>query len=159
MWREFQEATGTRGDPAGAFAFGDTAELADELAGLVRHGAKRATASLLLEYEHDGEDLPDPGTYWVVVDGRGQPVCIIRTAEVRTRPFDEVDEAFAWDEGEGDRSLTSWRDGHRRYFGRVCARLGVAFTGNLPTVLERFDLVWPAEVRPADPAGGPAGTS
>jgi len=40
------------------FAFGDSPEMADELAHLVLDGPKRATAGLVLEFERDGEPLP-----------------------------------------------------------------------------------------------------
>src|SRR3954470_12517535 len=39
-------------EPAGEFAFGDSKELADELARLVLNGRKRATAGLAVELEH-----------------------------------------------------------------------------------------------------------
>jgi hypothetical protein len=55
----------------------------------------------------------------------------------------EVDAAFAWDEGEGDRSVAYWLDAHRRFFARRCAQLGVAFSDEVLTVFERFELVWP----------------
>ncbi len=38
--------------------------------------------------------------------------------EVTQRRFNEVDEAFAFDEGEGDRTLAYWRKAHQRYFER-----------------------------------------
>jgi uncharacterized protein YhfF len=53
-----------------------------------------------------------------VLDGSGGPVAVIETVELTRRRFDEVDEAFAFDEGEDDRTLTSWRTAHRNYFGR-----------------------------------------
>lgn len=143
MWQEFAHATGTEADLAGAFFFGDSVEQADELGALVRHGPKRATAGLWLEHERDGEPVPRPGDYWAVTDGRGQPICLIRTTHVEVKPLDQVDAAFAWDEGEGDRSLGDWQDAHRRYFTRVCASLGVPFEEDLLTVFERFDVVWP----------------
>jgi uncharacterized protein YhfF len=43
---------------------------------------------------------------------------VIETVELTRRRFDEVDEAFAFDEGEDDRTLASWRTAHRNYFGR-----------------------------------------
>ena len=46
------------------------------------------------------------------------PLAIIETVEIVQRRFSEVDEAHAHDEGEGDRSLTYWRDAHRQYFSR-----------------------------------------
>jgi uncharacterized protein YhfF len=79
----------------------------------------------------------------VVLDGDGQPVCVIRTTSVEVKPLNRVDAAFAWDEGEGDRSLAYWQQAHHRYFTRFCQRLGVPFADDLPAVFERFEVVWP----------------
>jgi uncharacterized protein YhfF len=56
-----------------------------------------------MDFERAGDPLPEPGIHAVVLNGRGQPGCIIRTTEVTVRPFDGVDARFAWDEGEDDR--------------------------------------------------------
>lgn len=143
MWEAFRRAAGIDAELAGAFTFGNSPEMADELADLVLHGPKRATAGMLLDYERDGEPVPRPGEYSVVLDGRGQPVCVIRTTEVRIRPLNQVDAAFAWDEGEGDRSLGWWQEAHHRFFSQRCEQVGVPFEADLPVVLERFELVWP----------------
>jgi uncharacterized protein YhfF len=50
----------------------------------------------------------------VMRDGSGMP----RTIELTQWRFDEVDERFALDEGEGDRTLAYWRQAHRRCFER-----------------------------------------
>lgn len=145
LWNEFRRATGVDAELVGSFAFGDSPALADELAALVRHGPKRATAGLVLEFERDGEPVPRPGDHWVVLGGDGEPVCVIRTTDVEIKPLDQVDAAFAWDEGEGDRSLADWKEAHRRYFTRVCENAGIPFAADLPTVFERFELVWPLD--------------
>ena len=110
-----------RRDPADydAWAFGDedSPDLADELAWLVLHGPKRATTCLYEDAVADG-DMPTRGAYSVVLDGSGGPVCVIRTTEVDIRPFGEVDDAYAWDEGEGDRSLAFWRQAHIDFFAQ-----------------------------------------
>jgi hypothetical protein len=62
---------------------------------------------LLLEHEVGGDPMPAEGGYGVVLDGAGQPRCVIRSTEMRVVPFREVDAAFAHDEGEGDRTLQS----------------------------------------------------
>lgn len=145
MWRAFLDGTGA-GDHAvlrGTFAFGDSPEMADELSGLVLHGPKRATAGLYLDYVSGEEPVPAPGDHWVVLDGRRDPVCVIRTTQVEIKPLDRVDDAFAWDEGEGDRSLAFWMAAHQRFFRRSCERAGERFTDDILTVCERFDLVWP----------------
>jgi uncharacterized protein YhfF len=43
---------------------------------------------------------------------------VVETVELTLHRFDEVDAAFAYDEGEDDRTLASWRKVHRIYFGR-----------------------------------------
>jgi uncharacterized protein YhfF len=124
-----------------AWSFGDTPALADELAELVLSGTKTATSSALWEYEADGESLPAEGALSIVLDGRGEPRCVLETVEVRIRPFQQVDADFAFQEGEGDRSLSYWREAHHRFFGRTLPRIGRAFREDMPLVCERFRVV------------------
>ncbi len=126
--------------PASVFAFGDSQELADELATLVRRGIKTATCSALWSYEEEQRPLPQKGEYSVVLDGNGVPVAVIETVEVFVAPFNEVPERFAYDEGEGDRSLAYWREAHRNYFGRQRFKER-AFHEQMPLVCERFRFV------------------
>jgi len=138
FWRRFTEATGIDG-PYTAWGFGRGGdELATRLGLLVRDGPKRATASRLESYEEDGEPLPEPGDLSVVLDERGEPLCVIRTTDVEIRPFGEVDEEFAWTEGEGDRSLAHWRQAHLDFFESD----GTPIDEDTPLVLERFELLW-----------------
>jgi uncharacterized protein YhfF len=95
------------------FSFGDSPQLADELAALVRDGRKRATCWAAGE-----GPKTEVGKQWVVLSGFGRPVAVIETVELTQRRFDEVDEAFAFDEGEDDRTLAPWRRAHQNYFGR-----------------------------------------
>ncbi len=138
-------------------AFGDGPVLADELVALVTHGPKRATAGLVAAYAHDGDPLGRVGSHWVACDGSGQPRAVLRTTELRVGPLSSVDERFAWDEGEGDRSLASWLDAHGRFFRRECERIGIAFSDDLEVCFERFGVVWPPELADGpDTAGGVA---
>ncbi len=139
-WAAYVDATGATG-PYTAWGFGDDAkpDLMTELGLLVRDGPKRATTSLASDYADDREPQPREGDHSVILDGEGRPLCIIRTTSVEVRPFGEVDEAFAWDEGEGDRTLADWRRGHEWYF----ASIGQPVDDATPVVLERFELVWP----------------
>jgi uncharacterized protein YhfF len=53
-----------------------------------------------------------------MLDGGGRSRFIWRNTEVTIKPLSQVDVAFAWDEGEGDRTR-DWRlDARRRYFAR-----------------------------------------
>lgn len=141
FWSAFVAATGTDGDHT-AWAFGNDAGVATELGLLVRDGPKRATASLRSAYE-DGEPIPRAGELSVILDGGGEPLCVIRTTQVEIRRFADVDEEFAWTEGEGDGSLAYWREAHVRFF----AAGGTPPKDDTEVVLERFDLLWPL---PAD---------
>ena len=137
LWAEFSAATGVSAVYS-AWGFGDSPTMATELGLLVRDGPKRATAGLVGEYA-EGEPLPAVGDYSVILDGDGAAVCVIRTTGVEIRRFDEVDADFAWTEGEGDRTLADWREGHIQFFERC----GMPLTDATEMVLERFDLVWP----------------
>jgi uncharacterized protein YhfF len=114
-----------------SFAFGDSADLADELLDLVLKGIKTATCST-----DDEPNISKPGERWIVRDGRGKARCVIESTEVTFRRYDEVDATFARDEGEGDRSLAFWRDAHRRYFTRQGK-----FSEHMMLMCERFRLV------------------
>jgi len=140
FWAEFVAATGVDG-PYEAWAFGDPSlpELATELALLVRDGPKRATAGLASDYEDGKEPMPKPGDLNLILDGDGMPVCVMRTTVVSLRRFGDVDEAFAWEEGEGDRTLAWWRAGHLQFFESV----GVAVDDDTMMMLEHFELLWP----------------
>ena len=144
MWAEFASATGATG-PYTAWGFADDAkpELMTKLGRLVRDGPKRATAGREDDFS-EAEPIPTPGDHHVILDGDGHPICIIRTTSVDIRPFGQVDAQFAWDEGEGDRSLEWWRDAHIRYFASV----GTPIDESTPLVLERFAKVWPPPLEP-----------
>ncbi len=143
FWRSFVDATGSTAPDYVVVAFGDTAALADELAALVVSGSKRATCSLARDYAAAPETLPAVGDLVVVVDGRGAPQGIWRTTSIEIKPMLEVDEAFAWDEGEGDRSRRSWLNDHRVYFQRQAEREGFVMRDEIDAVFERFVMVWP----------------
>ena len=123
--------------------FGDNPALANELGALVLAGTKTATCSALWEWEAEGSDLPQVGTKTVVLNGAEQPICIIETTEITVQPFNQVDAQFAYDEGEDDRTLESWRREHWKYFSRALPKIGKQPTEEMPLVCERFKVVYP----------------
>jgi len=113
------------------FSFGDSPGLADELAELVLADKKRATCWAASEGPQT-----EIGKRMVMLDGSGVPRAVIETVELTQQRFGEVDEAFAFEEGEGDRTLVSWRRAHRNYFGRQGT-----FSPDMLLYCERFRLV------------------
>ena len=140
FWRAFADATRASGG-YDVVAFGDSAGMANELAQLVLTGPKRATAGLLRDF--GDEPLPVVGNHVVLIDGAGTPRAIWRTTDVRVGPLDSVDESFAWDEGEGERTRDDWLRMHRRFFERQAAEEGFVMHDGIETVFERFQVVWP----------------
>ena len=145
FWREACAVNSqiTPSAPFQVWYFGLGREDAEELANLVLAGKKRATASLVWEYEDKPEDAPIKGGFSVVTDYAGNPKCVLQTTELRVLPFSEVDAEFAFDEGEGDQSLDYWRAVHWDYFSRRCAGLGKEPSLEMPVNCERFELLYP----------------
>ncbi len=129
--------------PPPAFSYGASPEQSDELLALVLDGTKTATASALRDYETEDEQLPEPGTMSILLDGAGHPRALVEVTDVSVVPFDEVTEEHAFLEGEGDRSLAQWRETHEEFFSQSAPDSG--FSPDLPVVLERFRVVYQSE--------------
>lgn len=140
FWAEFAKATGGADEERfyEAFLFGDSEDMANELAELVLQGTKRATAAALWAYEAEGQRLPQPGDLSIVTDWSGKPLCVIETQSLEVVPFRQVTAEFAATEGEGDGSLAFWQRAHREFFSRECAAAGREFTESMQVVCERF---------------------
>jgi uncharacterized protein YhfF len=146
FWRGYRDAAGLNHDDYDVVAFGDGPDMATELAELVVVGIKRATAGLVRQFGPGGEPPPVPGGYVVLLDGADRPRAIWRTTELRTGPLNSVDERFAWEEGEGDRTRDWWLAAHVRFFTRWAAAQGFPMHDEIETVFERFEIVWPAGI-------------
>jgi uncharacterized protein YhfF len=121
--------------------FGNSSYQAERLGQLIVMGVKTATCSALWEYEAENERLPVPGDRTIVLDDRSMPLCVIETYEVEIRKFCDVDAAFAEDEGEGDRTLESWRREHWKFFTETLAAINREPNDEMPLVCERFRII------------------
>jgi uncharacterized protein YhfF len=122
-------------------AYGDSPELSRSLIELILAGRKRAGTALLWSFEHEDEPLPEVGDIEIVLDHDGAPVLVTRLVRVEICPFDQVDDAYAAIEGEGDGSLAYWREGHWDYFTRECVRMGREPDAAMPVVCGVFEVV------------------
>jgi uncharacterized protein YhfF len=123
--------------------FADTPEAATKVGKLVRDGVKTTTSSLVWGLQHIGEPLPKVGEIDVIVDGNGEPLCIIELIEVEIKPFNAVDEQFAFEYGEGDRTLGFWLRDNWDFLSRWCREIGREPSETMPLVFQRFRLLYP----------------
>lgn len=129
--------------------------LRDQLVAAILNGSKTSTTALLVDYEHEGEPLPEVGSRSVVIDSNDRPIAVIEVTSVQVVPLAQVDLAHVVDEGEGDTSVAEWREGHERFWHSEEMRAALEdpnFTVDDMTlaVLERFRLI--ADLRLADAA-------
>ncbi|MFM5617317.1 ASCH domain-containing protein [Aeromonas veronii] len=110
-------------------------------AALVAADRKRATCSLTYWYLEKGERMPEQGD---LLDWSGLPKALVELVSVTLCPFDEIDAAFAAEEGEGDGSLAWWHEAHKAhkaFFEREMKAEGREFDEHATLVLERFRVV------------------
>jgi uncharacterized protein YhfF len=126
-----------------SFHFCLTENEANYCANLVKSGIKRATSSLEWCFTVGDEDYPEEGELDIVTNWNKEPQCIIEITSVEVRPFNKINEEFALEEGEGDKSIESWRNVHWDFFCKECRELGLKATESMPIVLQRFKVVHP----------------
>jgi len=132
----------------GRWGFADPGSLREKLTGLALAGTKTTTASLLVEFELDGEAFPSPGQRDLLVDSEDRPVAIVETVSCRVVRLADVDDQHAIDEGEGYATAAEFREDQETYWNgyldSIRRRLGdptFVLTDDTPVVLERFMIV------------------
>ncbi|MFJ8661695.1 ASCH domain-containing protein [Streptomyces sp. NPDC093795] len=120
--------------------------LRDRLVAAVLSGEKVATTGLLVEYEIENEELPEPGERSALIDSDGREVAVVEVTEVQVLPLGEADLRLALDEGEGFLSVADWREAHERFWHSAEMREGLGDPGftvddSTMVVVERFRVV------------------
>lgn len=144
MWIDYHSSLGLKvpGEPVSDF-FCDNEKDANETADLVNKGIKRATASSLWTYEQTQSEIPKVGGIFIVKDWAGQAVCVVKTVKITIIPFNEITEAHAYTEGEGDRTLAYWKRVHILFYQNELKKFGLTFTESMPVIFEEFEKVFP----------------
>ena len=146
MWEDYLKVNPNAPKDYVAWPFGDSKEMADELANLVLDGKKTATSSNYALYQLENEGLPNVGLHNIILDGDGQAVAIVETTSVNVVPFDEVTAEHAYLEGEGDRTLNYWRDVHHAFFEKEFTHINKEFDYKILVVCERFKLIYSTKI-------------
>ena len=72
----------------------------DRLVQGVLSGKKSATSSLLIEWEQDGDQLPEVGDRSTVIDSSGVPVAILELTQIDVLRLEEVGPDVPWPKGK-----------------------------------------------------------
>ena len=130
------------------WGFAEPGPLRDELTALALAGTKTTTASLLVDFELEGEPVPVTGQIDVLVDSDLRPVAIVENISVRTVRLGDVDDQHAIDEGEGYADAAAFRVDHEAYWNGYLDRVreglgdpGFTLTDDTLVVLERFRII------------------
>lgn len=121
--------------------FGDSKAMSDYLIALILEGKKTATCGLLESWKKFEEPVPTVGDIEIVLDWNDEPAAAIQYTEVEIKPFNQISEDFAKDEGEGDGSFQYWREAHLKFFNRECKLMDREFSEDNEIVCLRFELV------------------
>src|SRR5699024_10061403 len=112
-----------------AWALGATPEPSDDLLRLALADIKSATASSLGDYDAEEEKLHAVGALTLILAVARRPRAVLEATSIRIVSFDQVTEEHARAEGEGDRTLGTWRRIHERFWREHSAR---GFSPSMP---------------------------
>jgi len=127
-----------------AFSIGTGKEDADSGARLILDGLKTATSAHPSEFDVDSGP-PFPGALSILLDGSGKPVAVLETLEVNLRKLDQLDEDFARDYGEWDRTLETLQSKLAAYYEPFVQSRDDSGVGDLKLLCERFQIVLRAD--------------
>lgn len=108
-------------------------------------GRKFAASGLVEAYRKNLQELPKVNDYWIILDEKDTPRCIVRTIRVEFNAFKDVTSEIAIAEGDGD--LETWRQIHRDFFEKYLQDFGIVDLEETMIVTEFFEIVFPPEAR------------
>ena len=145
FWQAYLETLAPESRPADPFvqaSFAGARESADELLDLYLEGRKTAGSSIREDFLAAGDPLPRVGDFWIVLNSRDEPGCLLRTEKIAVHKFYDVPPEIAVAEGEGDLSLEYWRRVHRAAYEPHLAEWGLASIADATVITEYFALLF-----------------
>lgn len=117
-------------------------EIADGLLALYLEGKKTAASGLVKDYHFHKDPLPQVGDYWIILDSKREPRCIVKTVRVEFFLFREISLEVAQAEGEGDRTIAFWKKAHTDFFSPFLEKLNIKNLEEEHVVVEFFNVVF-----------------
>ncbi len=115
--------------------FGNSQEMADSLFELVLNGKKTATSSLYFKDDKISEGFS------ILTNWKQTKKMLIYTTKTYVTTFNKVSSEHAQKEGEGDKSLKTWKKLHKEFFTEELAQYNLAFNENCKVCCEEFKVV------------------
>lgn len=142
-WKSFQEGNSEYGDckQPQSYFFCDNKKDADECAELVVKKIKQATTTSVWWFDKNKESLPKVGDIAIVTNWDGEPRAIIRTTKVEITKYKDITAAYAFIEGEGDKTLSYWRKVHWEYYANEMNQFDEFPSEEMELVCEYFETI------------------
>lgn len=146
FWQAFLASGAAPRDarPYDVMRIGTQPSHADEGAHLILAGLKTTTSSLPSSFDATPNGPPFVGALSVLVDGSDRRLAVIETTEVDIRRLGDIDASFAYDYGEWDRTLPTWRQEIAAWYAADAAARGLPSGDDLVLLCERFRVLWRA---------------
>lgn len=122
--------------------FAGNREITDELLHLYLIGKKSAGSSIVEDFQTANDPLPQVGNYWIFLNSKDQPSCILKTERIVFNKFRDVPEEIAIAEGEGDLSIEYWKATHKELYLPYLADWGIPHMDEATVITEFFKLVY-----------------
>lgn len=144
MWDSFSTSHNLTNKTFQTRWFGEQSDPAaiTELTNKILAGDKISTSKPLAYYSSEGEQIPQPGDYYVLLNADMHPVGIIETVVSELIPFLRVSAEHAYNEAEGDRTLADWQARSQVKFTTQMKQFDRQFSTNDPIVCEVIKLVY-----------------
>ena len=145
MWDDFTKENNITNTNYQTRWFGsqDNPDEIDEYNKLIFDGIKHSTSKPLKYYAAKQEAIPQIGDYYILLDGQMKPVGIIKTVVSEIIPFIKISAEHAYHEGEGNRTLSDWKERMEQRFTKLAKSYDDQFSIDEPIVSETFELVYP----------------
>jgi uncharacterized protein YhfF len=125
-----------------ADSWGNSDELAEQIAIVILSGEKTTTSRLEWEREKSNDPIDKIGDKSIVLNAQQEPVCIVEVTDIFIRPFDQVDAAFVYNYGEGSRDMDFWNKNMWEYYEAECAEIGLQATPDMPMICQVFKVIY-----------------
>lgn len=109
----------------------------DYLFNLVKTKAKTATSYLFIKKE----DLTIKSEYSILTNWDESEKILLKTTKIYKTKFKDITKTHAFKEGEGDKTLTYYKNVHEEFFKKECEKLNITFDENTEIVCEEFEIV------------------